>query len=109
MFDTGKGIVFAGVETKAEAIRIIGRVGFSGHRHLEHFKFLKAHCKFMPKMTIPAPSTMHFRQGRQNISKQAYPDMDAFFDESPRPTRRRSARSMTPVAATCRWTTPPGR
>jgi 5-methyltetrahydropteroyltriglutamate--homocysteine methyltransferase len=35
----------------------------------------------MPKMTIPAPSTMHFRQGRQNISKQAYPDMDAFFDD----------------------------
>ena len=81
MFDTGRGIVFAGVETKAEAIRIIGKVGFSGHRHLEHFKFLKAHCKVMPKMTIPAPSTMHFRQGRQNISKQAYPDMDAFFDD----------------------------
>ena len=81
MFDTGKGIVFAGVETKAEAIRIVGKVGFSGHRHLEHFKFLKAHYKVTPKMTIPAPSTMHFRQGRQNISKQAYPDMDAFFDD----------------------------
>jgi 5-methyltetrahydropteroyltriglutamate--homocysteine methyltransferase len=81
MFDTGKGIVFAGVETKAEAIRIVGKVGFSGHRHLEHFKFLKAHCKVTPKMTIPAPSTMHFRQGRQNISRQAYPDMDVFFDD----------------------------
>src|SRR4051795_5645838 len=32
-------------------------------------------------MTIPAPSTMHFRQGRQNISRQAYPDMDVFFDD----------------------------
>src|SRR6476659_6242501 len=32
MFDTGRGIVFAGVETKAEAIRIVGKVGFSGHR-----------------------------------------------------------------------------
>src|SRR6476659_3647116 len=81
MFDTGKGIVFAGVETKAEAIRIVGKVGFSGHRHLEHCKFLKAHCKVTPNMTIPAPSTMHFRQGRQNISKQAYPDMDVFFDD----------------------------
>ena len=81
MFDTGKGIVFAGVETKAEAIRITGKLGFSGHPHLDHFKFLKAHAKVTPKMTIPAPSTMHFRQGRQNISKQAYPDMDAFFDD----------------------------
>jgi 5-methyltetrahydropteroyltriglutamate--homocysteine methyltransferase len=81
MFDTGRGIVFAGVETKAEAIRIVGKLGFSGHAHLEHFKFLKAHTKVMPKMTIPAPSTMHFRQGRQNISRQAYPDIDAFFDD----------------------------
>jgi 5-methyltetrahydropteroyltriglutamate--homocysteine methyltransferase len=81
MFDTGKGIIFAGVETKAEAVRITGKVGFSGHPHLEHFKFLKDHTKVVPKMTIPAPSTMHFRQGRQHISKQAYPDMDAFFDD----------------------------
>ncbi len=81
MFDTGKGIVFAGVETKAEAVRIVGRVGFSGHAHLDHFKFLKAHTKVTPKMTIPAPSTLHFRQGRQNVSKQAYPDMETFFDD----------------------------
>jgi 5-methyltetrahydropteroyltriglutamate--homocysteine methyltransferase len=81
MFDTGKGIVFAGVETKAEAIRIVGKVGFSGHRHVEDFKFLKAHTKVTPKMTIPAPSTMHFRQGRQNISKEAYPNLDAFYDD----------------------------
>ncbi len=81
MFDTGKGIVFAGVETKAEAIRIVGKLGFSGHRHLDHFRFLTASTRVTPKMTIPAPSTMHFRQGRQNISRQAYPDMDVFFDD----------------------------
>jgi 5-methyltetrahydropteroyltriglutamate--homocysteine methyltransferase len=34
-----------------------------------------------PKMTIPAPSTLHFRQGRQSISKQLYPDMDAYFHD----------------------------
>ena len=79
MFDTGRGIVFAGVETKAEAIRIVGKVGFSGHQHLEHFKFLKAHCNVTPKMCIPAPSTFHFRQGRAMVSKEAYPDYDEFF------------------------------
>ena len=73
MFDTGKGIVFAGVETKAEAIRVVGKVGFSGHPHLEHFKFLKAHTKVTPKMTIPAPSTMHFRQGRQDDQQAGLP------------------------------------
>ena len=73
--------MFAGVETKAESVRVVGKVGFSGHPHLDHFKFLKAHTKVTPKMTIPAPSTLHFRQGRQSISKQAYPDLDAYFDD----------------------------
>ena len=76
---TSTGIKFHGVETKHEAIRIDGRVDFVGHPQLEHFKFLKSHCRVMPKMTIPAPSTFHFRQGRAMVSKDAYPDMDVFF------------------------------
>jgi 5-methyltetrahydropteroyltriglutamate--homocysteine methyltransferase len=76
---TATGIQFHGVETKHESIQITGKVDFTGHPMLEHFKFLKAHCKVMPKMCIPAPSTLHFRQGRAAISKQAYPDYDAFF------------------------------
>ena len=72
-------IKFHGVETKAEAIKITGRIGFAGHPMLEHFKFLKAHCRVTPKMTIPAPSTFHFRQGRAMVSKEVYPDLDAFF------------------------------
>jgi 5-methyltetrahydropteroyltriglutamate--homocysteine methyltransferase len=32
-------------------------------------------------MTIPAPSTLHFRQGRASISKDVYPDLDAYFDD----------------------------
>src|ERR1700744_3923556 len=72
-------IKFHGVETKAEAIKITGKVDFAGHPHLEHFKFFKSHCKTTPKMTIPAPSTFHFRQGRAMVSKEAYPDYDAFF------------------------------
>jgi len=72
-------IKFHGVETKAEAIKINRKVDFAGHPHLEHFKFLKAHCNVVPKMTIPAPSTFHFRQGRAMVSKEAYPDLDQFF------------------------------
>jgi 5-methyltetrahydropteroyltriglutamate--homocysteine methyltransferase len=77
--ETSTGIKFHGVETKHEGLNITGKVDFVGHAHIEHFKFLKAHCKVTPKMTIPAPSTLHFRQGRNAISKQAYPDYDAFF------------------------------
>jgi 5-methyltetrahydropteroyltriglutamate--homocysteine methyltransferase len=74
-------IKFHGVETKSEAVKINRKVDFAGHPHLEHFKFLKAHCNVTPKMTIPAPSTFHFRQGRAMISKDAYPDLDVFFDD----------------------------
>ena len=80
-YQTGQGIVFAGVETKAESVRVTGKIGFSSHPHIEDFKFLKAHAKVTPKMTIPAPSTLHFRQGRQSISREVYPDLDAFFDD----------------------------
>src|SRR6202050_3274316 len=50
------GIAFAAVTTRNEGIRVTGKVGFSGHPMLEHFKFLKEVTKRTPKMTIPAPS-----------------------------------------------------
>lgn len=52
---------------------------FAGHAQIEHFKFLKAHCRVVPKMCIPAPSTFHFRQGRALVSKEVYPDIEQFF------------------------------
>jgi 5-methyltetrahydropteroyltriglutamate--homocysteine methyltransferase len=76
---TSTGIKFHGVETKHEAIKITGKVDFVGHPMIEHFKFLKAHCRVTPKMTIPAPSTFHFRQGRAMVSKEAYPDIEVFY------------------------------
>jgi 5-methyltetrahydropteroyltriglutamate--homocysteine methyltransferase len=81
LYNTGKGIVFAGVETKAESVRTIGKLGFSGHPHIADFKFVKDHTRVTPKMTIPSPGVLHFRQGRQSISKDVYPDLDAFFQD----------------------------
>jgi 5-methyltetrahydropteroyltriglutamate--homocysteine methyltransferase len=80
-YTTDHGIQFHGVQTKAETIKIDGKIDFSGHPMLEDFKFLKAHARLTPKMTIPAPSTLHFRQGRAAISREVYPDLDAFFDD----------------------------
>ena len=81
LYSTGQGIAFAGVATKAESVRVVGKVGFSGHPHLEHFGFVKDHARVTPKMTIPAPSTLHFRQGRQSISREVYPDLDGYFHD----------------------------
>jgi 5-methyltetrahydropteroyltriglutamate--homocysteine methyltransferase len=79
MYTADRGIQFHGVMTKSHALKINAKIGFSGHPMLEHFKFLKAHTRVMPKMTIPAPSTLHFRQGRTAISKEIYPDLGGFF------------------------------
>jgi 5-methyltetrahydropteroyltriglutamate--homocysteine methyltransferase len=81
LYTVGEGIKFAGVSTRAESVRVVGKVGFSGHPHIDHFRFVKQHTKVTPKMTIPAPSTMHFRQGRNSISRQVYPDLDGYFDD----------------------------
>ena len=76
------GIKFHGVETKPESLKVTGKLDFpADHPMLEHFKFLKANTKATPKMTIPSPSVMHFRGGRQAISKDAYPEMGAYFED----------------------------
>ena len=73
------GIRFAGVETKAEAPRVVGRIGFTDHPFIEHFKFLKAHTNKTPKMTIPGPSMLHYRGGRKMINMGVYPAMEEFY------------------------------
>jgi len=74
------GIQFRGVETRPEGYRIVGKLDFpSDHPMLEHFRFLKAHTKVMPKMCIPAPPVMHFRLPKDGIPKNVYADMDTFF------------------------------
>ncbi len=74
-----QGVAFAGVQTRAEGVRVTGKLGFSGHPMLAHFAFLKAHTARTAKMTIPAPSALYGRMGRAPISTAAYPDLDVFF------------------------------
>jgi 5-methyltetrahydropteroyltriglutamate--homocysteine methyltransferase len=77
-----QGIQFHGVQTKAEGLKVTGKLDFpADHPMLEHFKFLKANTKVTPKMTIPSPSVMHFRGGRAAIAKEAYPDMGGYFED----------------------------
>ena len=81
LYESDQGIQFRGVQTKAQSLRIVGKVGFSKHPMLEHFKFLKAHTKVTPKMTIPAPPVLHFRLAKDGIRKDIYPDLDGFFHD----------------------------
>jgi 5-methyltetrahydropteroyltriglutamate--homocysteine methyltransferase len=81
IYEAEQGIQFRGVQTKAQGLRVVGKLGFSNHPMLEHFKFLKAHTKVMPKMTIPAPPVLHFRLPKDGINKTVYPDLDQFFHD----------------------------
>jgi 5-methyltetrahydropteroyltriglutamate--homocysteine methyltransferase len=43
------------------------------------FEFLAAATAATPKVCIPSPSMLHFRGGRQAISEEVYPELDAFY------------------------------
>ena len=68
------------VQPKAILLRVTGKLGtFSGHAMLDHFRFVKEHTKQTPKMTIPSPSSLHFRYGRSAVPESIYPDMNDFY------------------------------
>jgi 5-methyltetrahydropteroyltriglutamate--homocysteine methyltransferase len=81
IYELDHGIQFQGVQTKPRSIRVNGKIGFSNHPMVEHFRFLKAHTKVMAKMTIPSPSVLHFRLEPGAVSKDFYPHRDAIFDD----------------------------
>ena len=78
----GAGRKFSGVRTRGERVVVTGKVAFGRHPMLEHFRFLRETATALPKMTIPAPSVLHFRGGRDAISREVYPDLEAFFSDT---------------------------
>jgi 5-methyltetrahydropteroyltriglutamate--homocysteine methyltransferase len=81
IYELGHGIQFQGVQTRPLSIQVIGKIDFSNHPMLDHFRFLKAHTRVTPKMTIPSPSVMHFRLEPDAVSTDVYPSRDAIFDD----------------------------
>jgi len=71
---------FQGIQPKQVLIRVTDKLGaFNGHPMIEHFKFLKSHARAVPKMTIPSPSAVHFRHGREGVPQALYPDINDFY------------------------------
>jgi len=75
------GVAFAGVNTRNEGLKVTGKIGFSGHPMIEHFKFVAAHTSATPKITIPSPSAAYGRPLPTPIDRKVYPKLDAFFDD----------------------------
>ena len=61
------------------SLRVTGKLARPHGIFVDDFKFLKSVAHGTPKITIPSPTTMHFRGGRNAVDAKAYPDMDAFY------------------------------
>ena len=86
------------------SLQVAGKLSRPTGIFVDDFKFLKSVAAVTPKITIPSPTIVHFRGGREAIDAKAYPEMDAFYDDLAESIARKSATSPTPAAAICRST-----
>jgi 5-methyltetrahydropteroyltriglutamate--homocysteine methyltransferase len=59
--------------------KVVSRIEWRGPQNAEDFRFLKSVARATPKITLPGPCYIHYRAGRANIDRQAYPDLDSFW------------------------------
>jgi 5-methyltetrahydropteroyltriglutamate--homocysteine methyltransferase len=79
-YEGERKMLFKGPQPRPILLRLKHKLGaFHGHPMLEHFKFVAAHAKVTPKMTIPSPSTLHFRYGREAVPQSIYPAIEDFY------------------------------
>src|SRR5215468_5822497 len=73
-------IKFQGPQPKPMMLRVVGKLGgYRAHPMIDHFRFVAAHARATPKMTVPSPSSLHFRYGRDAVPSAIYPDMAEFY------------------------------
>ena len=71
-----------GMSTGATAGYFVdGKMDLRDGIFIDHFEYLKSVSGLTesPKLTIPSPTLIHFRSGREGIDKSAYPTMEKFF------------------------------
>jgi 5-methyltetrahydropteroyltriglutamate--homocysteine methyltransferase len=81
------GPKFGGTEEQPPIPAVTGKVRYGKPIMVEDFAYLKAVAKNTPKFTIPSPSMLHLRGGRASISREIYPDIEAFWTDAARAYR----------------------
>jgi 5-methyltetrahydropteroyltriglutamate--homocysteine methyltransferase len=76
------GPKFGGTEEQPPIPSVTGKVGCSRPVMVQDFIFLKKTTTKTAKFTIPSPAMLHLRGGRSSISKDVYPDLDAFWADT---------------------------
>jgi 5-methyltetrahydropteroyltriglutamate--homocysteine methyltransferase len=85
VYEPEQKVLFKGGVPLGHALRVNGRIAWSKPVMIDDYKFLAGHVHgspaqgIVPKQTIPSPSVVHFRGGRQAIDRTVYPTLDGFF------------------------------
>ncbi len=98
--NAGEKFKIEGQSEQPPIATVTGQVACTGPIMVDDFAFLRSVAGGVPKMTIPSPSMLHLRGGRAAISRQAYPDLEAFWDEVAAAYRQAIAHL---AAAGCRY------
>lgn len=81
-------------------MQVTGKLGLPEPIYVDDFRFLASVAHAVPKITIPSPTVLHFRGGRDAIDKAAYPDIESFYADLARIYREEIAQL---AAAGCRY------
>jgi len=82
MVEVATGIQFSGgAQVRPVAPAVTTRLDYTTNHLVDHFTFLKANTRVTPKQSIPSPTALHYRGGRQGISATVYPEIESFFHD----------------------------
>jgi len=68
-------------ELAPPVMRVVDKVRHVKDIQLADFQYLKSQTTRTPKVSIPSPTMLHFRGGRAGISREHYPDLEAFYQD----------------------------
>ena len=60
-------------------MKITGKIEHARDIQRRDYEFLASVTSRLPKVTIPSPTMLHFRGGRDAIDRDAYPDLEQFY------------------------------
>jgi 5-methyltetrahydropteroyltriglutamate--homocysteine methyltransferase len=75
------GLSFAAEDVPPMAT-VTGKLGCTKPIMVDHFEFLKSATKKTAKFCMPSPGSLHFRGGRNAISREVYPDLAEFWADA---------------------------
>src|SRR6185312_12216694 len=70
-----------GTDAQPPIATVAGKIRCARPIMIEDFKYLAAQTRRTAKLTIPSPSMLHLRGGRNAVSREAYPDIEEFWSD----------------------------